>query len=164
MDKARTYRKTAKGAEAMATRDRALPPRLRSLLIFVDGKRTNDELARMAPVSIEEAMDQLLELGLVEAAEPAPGQPLPKPPAPAPVAAAPAAGTVSLVEAQRFAVRRLSDLLGPGSDDVCMRIERAKSAGEFMAALQRAEQLVDGTLGSTRAREFTQDMQGHLPA
>lgn len=165
MDKARTYRKTAKGSEAMAHRDRALQPRLRSLLILVDGKRTADELSRMAPTSFEECMDQLLQLGLVEPAEaPSPTAPQPAASAPAPVAAEAAAGTVTLAEAQRIAVRRLSDLLGPVSDDICMLIERTRSAAEFMGALHKAEQLVDSNLGSARAQEFAQEMKGHRPA
>lgn len=166
MDKSRIYRKTAKGTEAVATRDRALQPRLRSLLILVDGKRPFEELARMTPAGFEESMDQLVELGLVEPAEAAAvsqqqaATTAPSPLAPSSGAAAP----VSLAEAQRFAVRRLSDMLGPASDEICLRIERTKSASEFLAAVHKAEQLVDSNLGKARAEEFAQEMESHRPA
>ena len=41
------YQKSAKGAEAIATRSAALGPKLRSVLIFVDGKRSVEELAKL---------------------------------------------------------------------------------------------------------------------
>ena len=165
MDRSTTYRKTAKGSEAVATRDRALQPRLRSLLILVDGKRSVDELARMTPAGFEDSLDQLVQLGLVEPAEGAPAGEKAGTTQPAPLAAEPApAATVSLAEAQRYAVRRLSDMLGPASDDICLRIERTRNAGEFKAVLLKAEQLIDASLGAARAQEFAQEMQSHWPA
>ena len=164
MDKGSIYRKSKKGTEAMASRDRNLQPRLRSLLILVDGKRSVDELARMAPAGFEESLDQLVQLGLIERAEAAaPAQAQREITAPAPLASNPAAPAVSLAEAQRFAVRRLSDMLGPASDDICMRIERTRNAGEFRAVLQKAEQLIDSNLGSARAQEFAHEMESHRP-
>ena len=162
MDKSRIYRKTPKGAEAIAQRDRALQPRLRSLLILVDGKRSAADLAQMAPGGFDEAMDQLVQLGLVEAAE---AGPAPVTTAPAPLAAAPAdaPARLPLAEAKRLAVRRLSDLLGPLSDDICMRIEGARTASEFMAFVHKAEQMIDANLGSARAQEFAQEMESHRP-
>lgn len=48
MDGATIYRKTPRGLEAIATRQPALEPRQRSLLILVDGKRGMQDLARFA--------------------------------------------------------------------------------------------------------------------
>ena len=164
MDNARVYRKTTKGTEAVANRDRGLQPRLRALLILVDGKRSVGELAQMTPSGFEESIEQLAQLGLVEAVEGAAAPP-PVTSAPVPLAEVPAAGaTVPLVQAQRFAVRRLSDMLGPLSDDICMRLERARTASEFMALVHKAEQMVDANLGSARAQEFARDMESHRPA
>ena len=62
MDKNTIFRKSAKGQEAFSSRQSGLPPKLRSLLILVDGKRPVSELAKMALVPAElDAMLDLLE-------------------------------------------------------------------------------------------------------
>ena len=165
MDKGSIYRKTAKGLEAIASRDRALQPRQRSLLILVDGRRTADELSRMSPAGFEESLGQLLELGMVEAAGVvADASTEAHVSAPAPLNPEPRGATVPLPEAQRFAVRRLSDMLGPASDDFCLRIERTRSATEFQAVLQKAMLFVEANLGAGRAREFAHAMEEHRPS
>ena len=40
------YHKSAKGAEAIATRQHGLSPKLRSMLILIDGKRTDGRLLK----------------------------------------------------------------------------------------------------------------------
>lgn len=42
------YGKTPKGKSALEQRSAALPPRLRPLLLLIDGRKTNDELASLA--------------------------------------------------------------------------------------------------------------------
>lgn len=42
------YGKTQKGKSALDQRSAALPPRLRPLLVLVDGKKTNDQLEHLA--------------------------------------------------------------------------------------------------------------------
>lgn len=166
-DKTATYQKTTAGAEAIATRSSALSARSRTMLIMVDGKRSCDELAKLGDV--ETLLPQLAELGFIA---PVAGT------ARLPVAAAPApalAGTadsdyppsrpagVTLAEAKRFAVRRLNDLLGPASDDLCIRIENTRTPQEFLAAIQRAEALLRQFGGSQMAGKFSADMEGHRP-
>ena len=109
-EKNATYQKSALGAEAIATRSSLLTPRLRTMLIMVDGKRSWDELAKIGDV--DQLLPQLSELGFVEplggrAAAPAAATP----PATASAATAPqpqaAHATVTLVEAKRANKQRL---------------------------------------------------------
>lgn len=164
------FQKSAKGSQALAARDPALTPKLRSLLIMVDGKRTTADLSKLAAAlgNPQEMLDQLLDLGFIEgAAAAAAPAPAPAPAASAAAAAAPAAAgapTVPLKDAQRFAVRRLTDLLGPMAESLCMRIEGSKNAAEFMQALHRAEQVLKEFGGQQMTESFIRDMQGHLPA
>ena len=60
------YRKTALGADEIQTRARRLAPRLRSALILVDGRRSDEELARMVPQAAE-ALAQLAAEGYIDA-------------------------------------------------------------------------------------------------
>lgn len=163
VQKLAVYRKSAKGAEALARRDPALGMRLRSLLILVDGKRSAEELVRLSasPAELQQSFAQLLELGMIE--------PLPPPPGPdaAPVATSPAAAVptriVTLAEAQRVAVRGLTNLLGPTADDLCLRIEGARTAQDLLAVIKRAEIAVRTARGAQAAAAFMADMEAHRP-
>ncbi len=178
------YRKSSAGQEALARRDPALTLRLRSLLILVDGKRTVEELARLsaAQTEIDSLMTQLLDLGMAEPVTATAGASAAPAPALAPVAAAPAgpaaaavpgapaaapapaAPPLPLEEARRVAVRRLSDLLGPTADDMCMRIEAARTPQEFLAAVKRAEGTLRGMRGAQHADGFLQALAGYRAA
>lgn len=84
LDKSATYHKSAKGAEAIATRQQSgLTPRQRSMLILVDGRRSYAELARLARVlgDPEQLLAQLSTEGYIEAGPPRAGPPT----APAPL-------------------------------------------------------------------------------
>jgi hypothetical protein len=61
------YDKTAKGREEIATRCYHLAPRLRTLLVMVDGRRAEDELLRnVAGLGLNEAsMAELVEQGYI---------------------------------------------------------------------------------------------------
>ncbi len=172
LDRSAIYQKSAKGAEAIATRSAALAPKQRSLLIFVDGKRTCEELMRMAQGlgDPEELMGHLVAGGFVEAmggVKPASGTPAaPAPAASAPPATAPAAPrpAVTLAQAQRFASRRLTDLLGPEAESLCLRIEATRNAQEFQAAVARAEGMLRQFRSAQVADRFAADMQTQRPA
>ena len=174
------YRKSAHGAEALARRDPALTLRLRSLLIMVDGKRPVEELSRLSPSGAEtdQLMTQLDDLGMIELAT-APAVAAPAAVASpsdtqqqdtaAPRAAEAAPGPVTvrvvpLADARRAAVRRLTDLLGPMADDLCVRMEAAKTAQDLLALVKRAEQLVKTTRGAEAAAAFHAHMESHRPA
>lgn len=164
------YQKSAKGTQALATRDAALTPKLRSMLILVDGKRSVEELAKMATMlgDPEQLLAQLQQLEMVapSATASAPA-PLAASSAPAPLAGssapAPLAAAVTLQEAQRFAVRRLTDLLGPTAEELCLRIEHTRSAADFAVAIKKAEAILRDFSGADAAAAFAREMQSHRP-
>jgi len=164
VQKIAVYRKSARGTEALATRDPVLSMRLRSLLILVDGKRSTDQLARLSPSSeeVQQAFAQLLELGMIEPLHPPSGAAAGGEEA-SPSAAAAPARIVTLQEAQRAAVRGLTNLLGPTADDLCMRIESARTAQDLQVAIKRAEVAIRTARGSQAAADFMADMQTRRP-
>jgi hypothetical protein len=156
------YQKTDKGVQSLATRDPVLTPKLRSMLIMVDGKRGVDELGKLAAAlgEPEQLLAQLLALRMVEAvasATPPASESAGLSSAPAPLAAVP------LSEAKRFAVRRLTDLLGPTAEDLCLRVESARTAADFKVVVKRAEAVLREFGGSDMAASFARDMQSHRP-
>lgn len=158
------YHKSAKGSEAIATRQHGLAPRARTLLIMVDGKRGFAQLAQLAGTQ-EEAEILLTQLLADAFIEEAPGsQPVaPAQGADSSAAAAPAVTTVSLQDARRFAVRRLTDILGPNAEALCLRIEATRTAQEFNAAVGRAVGLMREFRGAEAASAFAAEMQAHQP-
>ena len=159
------YHKSAKGAEAIATRQHGLSPKLRSMLIMIDGKRSFEELVQLSQVlgNTEELLGQLLDQGFIE-----PGAVVAAAPphtASAPAALAPAGGpTLTLVEAQRYVSHRLTDLLGPNADELCMRIEGAKNLHDFQVAVARAEGMLRQFKSADVAAEFAAEVHSHMPA
>lgn len=164
---ANSFQKSAKGLQALAARDPALTPKLRSLLIMVDGKRTSEDLAKVAAAlgDPRQMLAQLMDLGFIEGSMPSASPPASAAATP-PQAAAPVASahpTVPLKEAQRFAVRKLTDLLGPTGESLCLRIESARTPAEFNQALHRAEQVLKDFGGQRMADSFARDMEARLP-
>jgi hypothetical protein len=97
-----TFGKTAKGQDEIKTRVAGLSQRLRQVLIFVDGKRSVEELKGMLKADdISELLAALAEQGLVEKVA-APAKPAAAPntiaPPPPPAAAAPAEEAPALSE------------------------------------------------------------------
>ena len=153
------YHKSAKGTEAIATRQHGLSPKLRSTLILIDGKRGFEELARLSQAlgDTEQLLGQLLEQGFIEEVVGAPA-------APAKTAAAPAAGRgLPLLDAQRYASKRLFAILGVSAEPVCLRIEAARNAQDFQAAIKLAEIMVSDVRSGRVAEEFAAEMQEHMP-
>ena len=148
------HRKSAKGIEAIASRQHGLGPKLRSMLILIDGKRTFDELGRLSSAfgDAQELLKQLRVDGFIEevAVEAAPKA------TPAP--------TRNLPQAQRFAVHRLTNTLGPMSEQLCMRIESSRTWEEFRTAIAHAEEIVRGIKGAQLATTITAEILAHRPA
>jgi hypothetical protein len=160
------YHKSEKGSEAIATRQHgALTPKLRSMLIMIDGKRSFDELARLSGMAgdTEQLLEQLLEQGLIEPGAVVAPAPAPTS-APAPLAAASGKQAGTLAEAQRFVVRRLTDILGPNAEELCLRIEATRNAHDLQIAVARAEGILRQYVNSHTAAEFMADAQAHMPA
>jgi hypothetical protein len=165
LDPAIIYRKSARGVDAIATRQAALAPRPRALLILVDGKRSCQQLAALGAALGDtlELMEGLLAQGYVE-----PGPLRAVGMAPITVAARPAPRNtpigptelrVPLEQARTFAVARLSDLLGPAGTDLCRRIEGARSAHEFRAAVRRTETSLREVVGPELTAQFVREVE-----
>ena len=175
------FRKTAKGLSEVQTRAFRLPPRLRSLLIMVDGKRSDAELAALLPQA-GESLQALAEQGFIEVAAqaaaappppPPPAPPPPPPPPPAPPAPAPsrtaaaatggAAVAVAPVAAagadfptrKRQVLRLFNDLAGPDGEPMAIKMERVRSLDELSALLPQAVRLVGLLRGATEAQAFS---------
>lgn len=165
------YHKSAKGTEAIATRQHGLGPKLRSMLILIDGKRGFDELVRLSQMlgNTEDLLGQLLDQGFIEpVAGPAPAHAPAAAAAHAATASAPAplaaAAPISLIDAQRFVSRRLTDLLGPNAEDLCLKIEAARTVKDFQSAVARAEGILRQYKSAHAAAEFAAEVQAHMPA
>jgi hypothetical protein len=153
------YRKTAKGVAEIETRAHRLPPRLRSALILVDGKRDTDDLRGLVPLQADEALAYLQGEGFIEAV----GETLRSgsegsaEPAAAPAAPAPAAAdkpSADFEAFRRLAVRLLNDELGPAAEMLSMKMEKARSLGELQPLLQQAVNLVGNVRGRSAAQAF----------
>ncbi|QJW84767.1 hypothetical protein HK414_17215 [Ramlibacter terrae] len=173
LDRTAIYHKSAKGAEAIATRNAALSPKQRSMLILINGKRPISELAALGQGlgEPEHLIEQLADDGFIETASPtanAPTEPAPLMPASGPERSAgppsrpplgPTELAVPLPQAKRFAVRRLNDMLGPTAQDMCIRIEAARTPQEFRAAIRRTETILREVVGPQLAQQFTSDVE-----
>ena len=154
------YQKSPKGSEAIATRQHGLTPRLRSLLILVDGKRGFEELEKLSPGDTGQLLGQLHDDGFIEptaVADTAAAVIT----APAPLA--PTSAAITLADAKRFAVRRLTDVLGPNAEELCLRIEAARTVHDFTAAIARAEGIVRQYKGADATAQLVAEFQAHLP-
>lgn len=164
------YRKTAKGQSEIETRALKLAPRFRSLLILVDGRRSDRELTALMPQAGDEALAALAQAGLIEAigltadtpVPPAPrvATPPAPPPSPAPASAAahsPADARTDMPfeQRRRESVRMLIDYVGPMAEALAMRMERARSIDELTPLLATAAQVLANTRGRAVATEFS---------
>jgi len=159
------YRKTPKGAEAMASRQSGLAPRLRSLLIMVDGKRGHAELAAMAAaLGSGEQLLQLETEGLIEPTvadeKTVPASLESSAPPPAPVSAAERAAR--LAKARSFASHLLENTLGPVAEPLCIKIEAARDLADFVAAVNRAREIVREIRGNGEADRFIAQVEAQI--
>jgi hypothetical protein len=153
------YRKTAKGVHEIETRALKLAPRFRSLLILVDGRRSDDDLAGMVATAGDQALQALAEGGFIEAigmtAEAESASP-PRPPTAPKSAAAPAPPAAGFQQRRQKAVRALLDHVGPMGEAIALKLERAQTPEEFKAHLETAAQILANTRGRAVAVEFYQ--------
>ena len=150
------YRKTPAGQAEVGSKAHHLPPRARSLLIMVDGKRTQDDLRAMLGPAVDEGLSLLIREGLIELA----GE-VPSPTRPAPLdipLSPPAAPAVNLDAIRREAARAVTDSLGPMADALALRIEGAKDAEQLRKALNMAAE----SLENVGKRAFAEAFRGRF--
>lgn len=150
------YRKTAKGMTEIETRAHRLPPRLRSALILVDGRRDVNDLKPLITQQAEETLSSLAEQGFIEAVGETVRAPPPPPaaPAPAPAASTTAAGGNDFDSTRRAAVRELNDQLGPAAENLSIKMEKARNLGELMPLLVQGAQSIAAMRGRSAAEAF----------
>ncbi|MEW6707268.1 MAG: hypothetical protein AB1430_20665 [Pseudomonadota bacterium] len=158
---AHIYRKTDKGHAEIETRAHRLAPRLRSALILVDGKRSDEDLRKLIPQEPDETLRQLLEQGFIEliATTAAPKAAAHAPAAaPAPERETEKVMSVSpsqLEQIKRESVRSLNNHLGPMAETLAMKIERARNMAELRPLLETASQIILNASGTGAAADFT---------
>lgn len=167
------FRKSIKGAEAIASRQPGMPHKVRSALIMIDGKRTVDELAKLVSLlgDPEVFLTELEVSGLIERVQDGPVASVPQaltsppakpiaPPSSGPVPLTPA----TLAGAQRFTSRLLLELLGPTCETLCLKIEVARDMPAFVAAVMRARDVVREVKGHAQAVRFIEQVEAHTPS
>jgi len=147
------YRKTGQGQDEIDTRTRRLAPRLRSALIMVDGKRTDEELRKLIPAQADETLQSLVEQGLIEVAAVTQVRPRPEPAAPA-ANAAPAMPSPAFEALRRDAVHALNETLGPMGETLAMKMEKAASLSELRPLLEMAVTVIGNARGGGAAAQF----------
>ena len=150
------YRKSAKGLAEIETRAHRLAPRMRSMLILVDGKRDADDLKALFTVQADDCLRTLFEQGFIEAVGetvrnvPLAGAPAPVPASPAVVAAP----SIDVDALRRAAVRALNEALGPSAESLAMRMERARTLEELRPLLSQCAKLLLAARGQQAAAAF----------
>lgn len=147
------YRKSRAGQAEIETRALRLPPRLRNLLIMIDGRRDSDALQALLAYAPAAALQELLTHGLIEVASQRAGTPtqVPTEGAGPTTASMPA---VALEQLRKDAVRALNDALGPHAETIAIRMERALTEAELRALIERAVQMIAGVRGSAAGRAY----------
>lgn len=183
------YRKSAKGLQEIETRAYRLSPRLRQVLILVDGRRTDEDLRRLVATHGDESLHALAADGYIElvgitamhaparpvavgvtggAGAPAPSPSMAAARAPAPRPAMPSEEVPAVAPAfseqlRRDAVRALTDQVGPVGEALALKIERARNADELRPLLEMALQSIRNTRGASAAASFGERFLGRPP-
>lgn len=173
MDKQTVFVKTDQGRDALTSRPAGLGPRLRSLLIMVDGKRSVGELDKLlgSEGAAAPLLEQLVTEGWIEGGAPVAAPPVATPvAAPAAVAEGPAtlppptADALPFPEARRLVVRFINDQLGPMGEPLAIRVEGCKSASELLAMLPRIRDGLRNFKNAATVAQFDQEIAPRLPA
>ena len=154
LDLQSVFRKTVVGTEAIKVRDRALTPKMRMLLIMVDGVKTGTDLLKLVSNADEarQLLTELMSSGYAEQIK------VPKPVAPAPVVAPTKAASTAADNTLKVSIRRatrlLEDLLGPSSVDLCLQLERCTSDAQLKTKVAELSRIVAAMRSERKAAEF----------
>ncbi len=146
------FRKSAKGVAEIETRAHRLVPRMRSMLILVDGKRSDADLTALMPEHAAATLASLLAQGFVELVAP-PDLPAPGTTRAAVPSAAPNAAP-SFDAVRRTVVRALTDTVGPDAETLALRIERTHHIEDLRLLLPQVVQTVGNMRGRAAAEAF----------
>jgi hypothetical protein len=178
MDKNTLFGKTTAGREALTNRPPGLGPRLRSLLIIVDGKRNLAEFEKLSgsEAAAASSLEELLAAGWIEVVG---ADGLPKralaPSAPVAETTAVQSGTAQpesiaaqrttlpFSDARRQVVRFINDQLGPMGETLAIRAEACKTPADLQAALPRIRDGLKNFKGSAVVQQFDEELADRLP-
>ncbi|HTN67566.1 MAG TPA: hypothetical protein VL051_15430 [Burkholderiaceae bacterium] len=160
------FDKTDKGREEIATRCHRLAPRLRTLLVLIDGKHDiADLLKKVAGLGLDEhSIAELLEAGFVQESAPsmakAPPSPVAAEAVPAPVATATAenpvlpAGENQFEAIYHFYNETIKSTIGLRGYALQLKVERAESVEDFRALRRPYLEAVLKAKGNEMARSL----------
>lgn len=178
MDKNTLLAKTDKGRDAMARRVPELLPRLRSLLILVDGKRSLAELEKLGDglgggaALLEQLMahgwvsERDLSVPFQESVPYADSQPFQAASTTLPADAASALSTppaMPFPEARRLVARFINDSVGPMGEQTAIRVEACKTPAELRALLPRIRDALQNFRGASTVQRFDLEIVPQLP-
>jgi hypothetical protein len=148
--------KTAEGQREIATRALKLTPRLRALLILIDGQSNAATIAEKAQTlgAIVPMLAELHAKGLIASLQPPPGS--------AQSGGSGGGITPSISEARRYAIDQMLALLGPGADAFTARLEVAQTRDSLLAEAERCRQALTGAAGSQKAERFLAGVKERL--
>lgn len=155
------YRKTAAGAEELASKALGLSREHRNLLIVADGRHALSVYCKAVgcdPDKLSSLADGLLQLGLIEASSERP------PAAQAPAdAGASAPARIDPVALKPRILEIANAVFGGEGKSIIQKLEKAEgSAGELMAAVESAAKLAKLTIDETRANAFVAEARKAL--
>lgn len=149
------FRKTEKGNEAIGARAHGVSGKLRTLLILVDGKKTSEELLRLAQGlgESDDLLEQLQSQALIEAVSSAESASSP---------GSVASGSVNLSQLKSLAARLLNEQLGPVADELGMKIEASKDLADFIEIVKRAYGVLRDVKGKAVADQFGAEIEARM--
>ena len=172
-----TFSKTAKGSDEISKRTFGLNPRMRQLLILIDGKRGESELFKMLPsLDVGATLQLLLDEGFIDVSASTPTAKTGHTGSTHSVinASAPAANLQANADHQnainsgnenetaqqrgRRVARLVTQTLGPNADDLALRIERCKSLEEIRELIPQILGVVEGVAGKQTLAEFSRKL------
>ena len=158
------YAKTESGILELQNRHMRLPPKLRALLVLVDGRQSVGELLTMLEtLGLDaKAFTELSMLGLIEAIRFT--EPLPDPVAATAVAAAPSSAKGPLRKLHSLYSQAIKDNLGIRGSRLQLQVERANSADDFRSLRQLLVEAVKNSKGELSAERLGLEIDKALAA
>ncbi|KIF82555.1 hypothetical protein [Noviherbaspirillum autotrophicum] len=158
------FDKTDKGREEIATRKYQLAPRLRTLLVMIDGKHTGDDLLKkVSSLGLSEtSLAELADQGFIQAAVPEQAPEVVSAPL-EPLVATAAASEAPLPEGQNqfqaiyhFYTQTIKSMIGLRGYALQLKVEKAGSIEEFRALRLPYLEAVLKAKGDEAARSLRQ--------
>ena len=128
--------KTEKGVAEIKTHGQGLEPRLRTLLIVVNGKTTGADLVRQFERvgNVQPMLERLIADGFVREA--------------------PVTASLDFKEVRLQLSHALTDAMGPAGDAIALQLEGCKSMDALRAFVEKKRPELEGALGPRIAKFF----------